>query len=221
MIQCVIFDMDGVLIDSEPIHMACEREMFRLLGVSVTEEEHHSMIGSTDETMWTRIGSKHKISKQLPELIKLKKELYFEHLERNNKLEPIPYIPELIDDLLKNDFVLAVASSSLREQIDFILNKLDLRQFFRHTVSGEDVPVGKPNPDIFLKAAEWLGVNEQSCLVIEDSCNGVMAAKKANMKCIAYINPNSGKQDLSSADMKISSFNEISADTIKRKWRFR
>lgn len=212
--QCVIFDMDGVLIDSEPVHMACEREMFSLLGISVSQEEHHSMIGSTDEAMWSRIGSKNKISKQLPELIKLKKELYFEYLKHNNKLEPIPYIPELIDDLLKNDFVLAVASSSLRVQIDFILGKLKLKQFFKHTISGEDVPRGKPHPDIFLKAAELSGVNPKSCLVIEDSHNGVTAAKKASMKCIGYMNPNSGTQDLSAADMQITSYNEISVESI-------
>lgn len=207
--QCVIFDMDGVIIDSEPIHIACEKEIFRLLGINVSEQEHHAFIGTTDEIMWSKIGEMYELPINVPYIIQLKKSLYMEYLKKDNHLRPISYIPELIADLHRNKFLLALASSSPHEQIDYILTVFGLRKYFHSTVSGEDVKVGKPDPGIFLKAAESVGIAPESCVVIEDSYNGVTAAKSANMKCIAYRNPNSGNQDLSKADFIVETLSEV------------
>ena len=214
--QCVIFDMDGVIIESEPIHMACEKEIFNLLGINVSDEQHHSFIGTTDEILWSKIGEMYELPINVPHIIQLKKSLYMECLTKDNHLLPIPYIPELIANLHRNKFLLAVASSSPHEQIDYILTAFGIRNYFQSTVSGEDVKVGKPDPEIFLKAAELLDVSSESCVVIEDSYNGVTAAKDANMKCIGFRNPNSGSQDLSKADIIISTIPEITPELIKR-----
>ncbi|WP_423127792.1 HAD family hydrolase [Gaoshiqia sp. Z1-71] len=214
--QCVILDMDGVIIDSEPIHMACEKEIFRLLGVRVSDEEHHAFIGTTDAVMWAKIGEMYELPINVPYIIQLKKSLYMGRLKKDNQLKPIPYIPELIADLHSNKFSLALASSSPHEQIDHILRVFGIRKYFQSTVSGEDVDVGKPDPGIFLKAAELVGIAVESCVVIEDSYNGVTAAKSANMKCIGFKNPNSGRQDLSQADAIISAIPEISRELISR-----
>lgn len=212
--KCVIFDMDGVIIDSEPIHQKCERRMFQMLGINVSESEHNAFMGTTDETWWSWLGSKYKLPIKIDEVIQLKKILYLEHLKQDTYIKPIPFVSELIADLYKDNFSLALASSSPHEQIDYILSSFELKYFFKIIISGEDVKEGKPSPEIFLKASELLGIPPESCIVIEDSYNGVMAAKSANMKCIGFNNPNSGNQDLGKADQIINSFKEISAETI-------
>ena len=206
----MIFDMDGVIIDSEPIHQECERRMFSLLGIGISDEQHNALVGATDETMWSTLGKLHHMPISITEAIQLKKSLYLEYLKRETYIEPLPFVNELISDLYNNGFRLAVASSSPPEQIDFILKKFELKRYFHAIVSGEDVEVGKPHPEIFLKAADVLGVQPSSCVVIEDSFNGVTAAKKAGMKCIGFNNPNSGNQDLSKADTIVHSFKELS-----------
>jgi len=214
--QCVIFDMDGVIIDSEPIHQKCERKLFRILGIDVSDEQHNALVGTTDETMWSRIGSRYKLPMSVPEIIQLKKSLYIGYLKKEESLRPIQSVPELIAELYEANFLLALASSSPHEQIDYILENLRIRHYFHATVSGEDVQEGKPNPAIFLKAAESAGTDPKSCVVIEDSYNGVTAAKNANMKCIGYKNPNSGNQDLSKADIIVHSLNEITTTLISK-----
>lgn len=213
--QCVIFDMDGVIINSEPIHQECERKIFKMLGVTVSDEDHNALVGATDETMWTKIGSLYDLPIKVHEAIQLKKSLYLEYLKQETYIKPIPYVSELIANLYKNGFALALASSSPHEQIEFILSGFELKCYFHTIVSGEDVAEGKPHPEIFLKAAEFVGAVPGSCVVIEDSYNGVMAAKSANMKCIGFVNPNSGNQDLGKADKIVHSFKEVSVAMVK------
>ena len=208
--QCVIFDMDGVIIDSEPIHQDCERRLFSLLGIRISEEEHNALVGATDEAMWSMLGKLHHLPVSVSHAIQLKKSIYLEYLKRETCIEPIPYVKNLISALHENGFQLAIASSSPHEQIDYILKKFQIKRFFHAIISGEDVKAGKPHPEIFLKAADVVGVPPSSCVVIEDSHNGVSAAKKAGMKCIGYLNPNSGNQDIQKADLKINSFRNLS-----------
>lgn len=212
--KCVIFDMDGVIINSEPIHKECERKIFETLGITVSEEDHNALVGATDETMWTKIGNLYNLPIKVSEAIQLKKSLYMEYLKKKTYIQPISYVPELIADLYKNGFALALASSSPHDQIEYILSGFELKHYFHSIVSGEEVMVGKPHPEIFLKAAKLVGVGSDSCVVIEDSYNGVMAAKSANMKCIGYKNPNSGNQDLCDADITVRSLKKISVALV-------
>lgn len=212
--KCVIFDMDGVITDSEPLHQKCEKDMFRLLGINVTDEEHNSLVGASDETIWTRLDSLHSLPVTINEAVQLKKTMYDKYLKQDNNLQPLPYVSELIGNLVSQGFFLALASSSPRMQIDYILDKFNFDNYFNAIICGDDVKNGKPHPEIFLKTAKLLDINPESCVVIEDSHNGITAAKKARMKCIGYLNPNSGNQDLSNADLLISSFKELSVKII-------
>lgn len=214
--KCVIFDMDGVIIDSEPIHMECEKEIFRMLGISITVEEHNSMVGTTDLVMWTRLKNAFNLSQPINELVKLKQTFYIEYLKSRTNLKPVQYIPELISSLHQNKFILALASSSPHAQIDFILNEFMLRKYFSVIVSGDDVKDGKPNPEIFLKASELTEIPPEHCLVIEDSMNGILAAKNANMRCIAFRNPNSGNQNLEGAEFEVNSFKDLTIELIEK-----
>jgi beta-phosphoglucomutase family hydrolase len=204
--KCVIFDMDGVIVDSEPLHQTAEKKVFRYAGVEVQDSLHHSFVGTSDLAMWTKIVALFQLPYTAKELMDLKQQFYTELLENTKQIEPIAGVIELIHHLNQRDFKLALASSSPHSQISFFLNRFNLSDFFDAKVSGEDVLNGKPNPDIFLKAAQLLGVQPENCLVIEDSSNGISAAKKATMKCIGFQNHNSGKQDLSNADAIIDRF---------------
>jgi len=212
--KCIIFDMDGVIIDSEPIHMAIEKEVLKRLGISISDKEHHSMIGTTDKVMWTHLKSKYKLPQQVDELVSLKQDSYEAYIMGNKNLQPIFHITVLINALYRKGFLLTLASSSARNQVSHILKAFGLDTFFHAIVSGDDVKYGKPNPDIFQKTSELVGVSAKYCVVIEDSENGVLAAKKAGMKCIGYRNPNSGKQDLHGADIVVNSFDKLSPDVI-------
>lgn len=215
MIRAVIFDMDGVIIDSEPLHLKVEEDIFKKLGISITYEEHNTFIGTTSHYMWDRIKTDHNLTQALEELVELDRNTYLDFLNNTLDLEPIKGVKELIIDLNKNNIKLAVASSSPLNIIDRVLNLFELRNYFDYIVTGDYVSKSKPEPDIFLYAAKKLDVDPKECLVIEDSHNGVLAAKKANMKCIGYKNLNSGDQDLSKADLTINNFKNINGLFIK------
>src|SRR4030095_7622206 len=138
------------------------------------------------------------------------------HLANANDLQPIDGIRELIKNLHEHNFKLVLASSSRMETIDIVLNKFKLSEFFTIKVSGSELAHSKPHPEIFQRAAELIKSEPKTCIVIEDSKNGITAAKAAGMKCIGFLNPSSGDQNLASADMVIRSLKELDASLIER-----
>jgi len=207
--------MDGVIIDSEPVYFDIDKQMFEELNIAVSFEEHCSYVGTSSQNMWNAIIKKHGIADQPEELMRKEYSLYLEHLINANDVQPIDGVVELIDHLYKNNFKLVLASSSRMETIDIVLTKFKLAQFFMAKVSGSELAHSKPHPEIFLRSAQLINSKPQECIVIEDSKNGVTAAKAAGMKCIGFVNPSSGDQDLKSADMVIRSLKELNADTVK------
>jgi HAD superfamily hydrolase (TIGR01509 family) len=216
MIQTVIFDMDGVIIDSEPVYFDIDKQMFEELNIAVSFEEHCSYVGTSSQNMWTAIITKHGIADRPEELMRREYGLYKEHLVNANDLQPIDGVVKLINDLRENNFKLVLASSSRMETIDIVLNKFKLTEFFMAKVSGSELAHSKPHPEIFLRAAQLIKSEPGECIVLEDSKNGVTAAKAAGMKCIGFLNPSSGDQDLTNADMVIHSFKELNAAIVKR-----
>lgn len=197
MIKAFIFDMDGVIVDSEPLHFEVSRRIMRDFGLELPDEAFHPYVGITNEQMWTDVIARYSLNTTITEMLKkdflLKKEVF-------RDLQPIKGIPELLTNLKKDGIATGLASSSEREFIEMVLEKLQIRGYFQAIVSGEEVERSKPEPEIFLRAAKLLNVEPADCLVLEDSKHGVEAAKRAGMKCIGYQNPNSGPQDLSRAD---------------------
>lgn len=135
-------------------------------------------------------------------------------LEQSN-YEAIEGIKELLEELKSFKVPIAIASSSPRIFIESVIKKIHIVEYFHNWISGEEVPKSKPEPDVFLKAAELLNVNPEKCIVIEDSKSGTIAAKNAGMKCIGFINTNSGNQDLSEADIVVDRISEISYKRMK------
>jgi HAD superfamily hydrolase (TIGR01509 family) len=215
MIQTVIFDLDGVIIDSEPINFRLEEELFQEIGLSMPLNEHHSYVGTSSINMWQTIVKKYTLPYNPKELEETGKDRYLQYLSLHPEISPIEGVRELIKELYQQQFTLVLASSSGTEIIDTVLNSFDLGSYFMAKISGADLPFSKPDPEIFLRSAQLAQTDSSQCLVIEDSENGVKAAKAAGMKCIGYLNPNSGNQNLDKADLVIRSFHEININRIR------
>jgi beta-phosphoglucomutase family hydrolase len=215
MIEAIIFDMDGTLVDTEPFHTEIELNQFKQNKIEISGEEHQQYLGVTSEVMWRQIASKHSISLTTDELIKQNHE---ESLKYFAALDSIPVMPELVEVLEKlqaNNYKLAVASSSTPEIIDLVLTKTNLKKYFPIIVSGNDVAKSKPAPDIFLFTAHKLGAKPTNCVVIEDSPNGIKAAKAAGMTCVAYNGANVNSEKLQEADDIIQNYTELERIIIK------
>ncbi|OPJ62363.1 HAD family hydrolase [Clostridium chromiireducens] len=206
--KAVIFDMDGVIIDSEPIHFDVDLQTISELGGDISKEDLEKYVGTTNEYMYTDIKNKFNISKSLEEIIHYKVELTKKKIIELD-LEPIEGIRELLKELKNKNINTAIASSSPRDFIELVVSKFKLENYIEYIISGEEVKHGKPDPDIYIETAKKLRVSPQECIVIEDSRNGVLAAKAAGMKCIGFQNVNSGNQDLSNADVIVHSITEV------------
>ena len=209
MIEAVIFDMDGVLVDSEPFHVEIEKRQFKLNGLEISNEEHHRYMGVASDVMWAEIGQNHKLNLPLKKLIEQNKS---ESIRFFSELGEIPVMPGLIgllEKLEQKNYPRAVASSSFPEIIDLILEKTRLNKYFDVVVSSQEAGKSKPEPDVFLLAARKLGVHPENCLVVEDSKNGIKAAKAAGMKCVAFQGPGINPVNQEQADAVIFDFKEL------------
>lgn len=209
-----IFDMDGVLVDSEPMHRQIICEVFNELKINLSERYiEESLTGMSAVPMWEKVKTEVGRSESAGELLQFHRDYFYARLPKMEFSE-VSGVIELIYRLKANHFSLAIASSSTRKLIDFFIDKLKISHFFDVIISGDDVQYSKPFPEIFLKVAEAYQAPPEQFWVIEDSKNGVQAAKSANMQCIGFKNPNSGNQDLSKADIIINSMQEITDSFI-------
>jgi len=210
----VIFDMDGVIIDSQPMHFLGDRLTLLHYHVDASFEELQRYAGTCDKNRYKIWKEKFHLEPSVKELIEYRDQTIQELMGSSN-IEATKGIMKLLLDIKENSMKLALASSSTYEFIDTVLSKLNIKELFDVIVSGDDISKGKPAPDIFLKAAELISCAPNACVVIEDSTNGVNGARNANMKCIGYINKNSGNQDISASTVIIDDFMQINALYIK------
>ncbi len=209
MLRAVIFDMDGVIIDSEPDHARAALMVFERYGADVDISYCSSFIGSSTKKMCEdavdRFGIDVSVDELLDEMNRAKKELAV-----REGYKPIEGVKEVIKVLYRAGVKLAVASSSSPSEIEDVVKALGIKKYFNKLVSSSNVEKPKPAPDTFNLALSKLGVSEKETIVIEDSEFGVEAAKAAGMACIGYINPNSGSQNLAKADVLLEKFTGLS-----------
>lgn len=206
--KAVIFDMDGVIIDSEPVYNGIHEKMLRDFGVKEILDVPEDYTGMTNSAVFKIVREKYNLKQTAEEISAYQLKVILEEFSRLED-EPIDGIRDLLAFLKEQQIKTAIASSSARKLIETVVKKFNLMAFFDVIVSGEEVPAGKPAPDVFLEAARQLHVSPEDCLVIEDSKNGTIAAKAAGMSCIGFKNPNSGNQDLSRADNVVLSIRDI------------
>jgi len=204
--SAIIFDMDGVIVDSEPLHERAFREVFTEIGYAATHGvDFPAYFGKSDVVLWRDFIAQHRPPHTLDELLG-RKERHFDRFIRAE--EPIfAGLPELLAKAAAR-FPLGLASGSRHATINSVLQLRGLRKFFRAIVSSEDVPRGKPAPDVFLRTAALLAVEPARCVVIEDSAAGVEAAEAAGMTTIAITNSLPAER-LAHAHHVVSTYAEI------------
>ena len=208
-LQCVIFDMDGVIIDSEEIHKKAYYETFKNLGVEVSEELYKTMTGSSTINAFQKLVNHFNLDDIPEELVLQKRKCYVNYFENDPTLYLVNGVKELIQFLYKQNLTLVLASSSAMVNINRVFSRFDLNEYFTAKISGADLIASKPHPEIFEKAAILGGVSKEQCVVIEDSDNGIEAANKAGIYAIGYRNLLITDQTLNKADLIINDFKEL------------
>jgi len=184
MIKGVLFDMDGVLVDSEPFICKAALIMFSELGFRVLPEDFQPFVGMGENRYIGGVAEKHRIKIDIEQVKARTYEIYGTLVR--GKLSPLPGAHEFISECRKKKFKLALATSADRIKMEINLKEIGLtRDSFHSIITGLDVKNKKPSPDIYLEAAKSLGVNPRECLVVEDAVSGIEAGKAAGCRCLA------------------------------------
>lgn len=197
-VKAIIFDMDGVLLDSEPLHLKAYQLFLQNFGITFTEEDNRPFLGRKDLELATHLISQHGIEMNPLELVDEKEKLMATLISAG--ISPMPGVVKVLQDAESLKISCGIASSATLPTIKSIVDALHISRYFQALTSGDEVENGKPAPDVYLLAAARLGVKPNQCLVIEDSQNGVSAAKAANMHCVAIPCATTQHQDHSRAD---------------------
>ena len=221
MIKAIIFDFDGVIVDTEPIHLRAFKKILRNEGIELDDALYYSKyLAYDDKTFFRQSMIDFGITKtgsEIDDLVKKKSEIIEDLLE--DDLELFPGVLQFIQKSAKN-YQLAIGSGALRKEIEFILEKFKINDIFRLIVSANEVQKCKPDPEVYLKVLELLNKSDQSnfitpgeCLVIEDSVYGIRAAKKAGMVCAAITNSYE-KDKLDDADIVLDNILELKPEDM-------
>ena len=214
-IRAVIFDMDGVVINSEPLGFRANTELFKQLGLEVPESVYATFVGTAPHNNMQKLKQLYDIKLTFPELVDFRSKIYFDLFDKAEDLQLMPGFLDFITHLKANGIVTILATSSFREKIKRVFEKFPLAACFDDVVSGEDFEFTKPDPAIFIEAVKRTGFDKSECIIIEDSTNGIKAAKAAGVYCVAYKTGHGVTQDMTDADKIITDFSELT-DVLQR-----
>ena len=215
MIKTVIFDMDGVIINSEPLHQKAYQMMFKEFNLNVSDELYSSFTGMATYPICEKLCAVFSLNYTSKLLVESKRKHFKSLFENGNEFKLIDGVLKLIQHYKQNGITLVLASSASMANINMIFKKFSLDQYFKAKISGADLKASKPHPEIFEKASKLSGHPKNKCLVIEDATNGIIAAKSAGIFCVAFDGGHSKNQDYSKADIVINDFEAIYTDKLK------
>ncbi len=213
MLRAVIFDWDGVVVDSSTLHELSWEILAKQRGLPLPEGHFKRGFGKKNNAIIPDLGWATDPA-AVDELAREKEETY-RALVREHGIAPLPGVRELLAELQAASVPAAIGSSTERANLDLLLDLMDLRRFFAAIVSGEEVAEGKPDPAIFLLAAERLGFEPGECLVIEDAPVGIEASRRAGMPvlAVATTNPPAALRD---ADVTIPDLRDAGLELLRR-----
>ena len=215
-LKAVLFDMDGVIVDTEPLHRKAYFRMFQDLDIEVSEKMYTSFTGSSTKKVCNTLVAYFNLHKSAEELAIIKRK-YFKHYFYNDEnFHLLPGVEDLIKNYFEAGIKLVVASSASMTTINMVFEKFELEKYFIGKISGADLKESKPNPEIFEIAAEIANETKENCVVIEDSTNGIVASHAAGIFCVAYKSEHSLNQNYDKANLVISDFSEIEFEKISK-----
>jgi HAD superfamily hydrolase (TIGR01509 family) len=215
-LKSVIFDFDGVIMDSERIHFQVDKVVFDQYGAQITEEEYFDFAGISEKKTYNHFINKYNMKVTFQQLLDLKIKGFISYLSSSRELPVVNGVVELIKNLHNSGILLSIGTSGTRQIADTTLRKLNIHQYFEILVTGSEEPKTKPDPAIFLKILEATNSIPREAIVIEDTYTGIMAAKNAGLKVVGYRNLSSGNQDLSGADMIVNSMHELNLNVLEQ-----
>ena len=208
-ITCVIFDMDGVIVNTEPIHKKAYFKTFKSLGLEVSDDLYHSLTGTSTINAFEKLKAHFNLDEDAPDLVLHKRAAFVDLFENDSTISLIDGVEKIIQYFYVKNITMVLASSASMETINRVFNRFHLHKYFMATLSGADLKKSKPHPEIFEKAAQIASAPKENCIVIEDSDNGILAANRAGIYCVGYISEHSKRQSLLNADVVIKSFEEL------------
>ncbi len=215
MLKAVIFDMDGVLINSTEYTWQSFNTVLKQFGAKFSSSDIKKYLGVSLQDKWQIWKKKYGITGyDVDSFSRKATEIEFKLMKK--ELRPSGVLNNFLQSLKEKGLKLAVATSSNRERVEKILEMLEIKGFFEALVTAEDVKKSKPNPEIFLKAAAKLKTSPENCVVFEDAVNGIEAARKAGMKVVALQTEFHSKEELKYAEKIIRNFSEIDAETLEK-----
>ena len=217
MLKAIIFDMDGVLVNSEPLHRKAYFNMFEEFNLNVSNSLYESFTGKSTSAICKELCEIFDLSISHEKLMFSKRKHFKAIFDNDPEFQMIDGALSLIKNYFYHNLTLILASSASMTNINRIFKKFDLDKFFKAKISGADLKESKPNPEIFIKAAKLSGFSKSECIVIEDSTNGIIAAKSAEIFCIGFNSPNSKNQNYNEADLITNDLNEIMFSKISEK----
>lgn len=206
-IEATLWDMDGTLADTELLHFLAYQTWLARNQVSFTEEEYGAFLGATDLAFCRAAVTRYQLPVKPEQLLAEKEELLIALIKERAFLRP--GVLQMLKAARQFNVKTAVASSATLGTIHLVLDTLNIREYFQAIASGEEVANSKPAPDVFLLAAQRLNVSPARCLVMEDSINGILAAKAAGMYCLAVPCDSTRYQDHSPADIRLSTHEQV------------
>jgi len=212
-IAAVIWDMDGVIADTAPHHLHAWRETFARRGIDFAEADFMRGFGIRNDAIIKNVLGEQTTEAEI-EAIAQEKEATFRGIIGHD-IKPLPGVLELIRALYEKGIRMAIASSTVIENIRLIIGSLGITKYFQSVITGHDVTEGKPHPQVFLLAAQKLGAKPKNCLVIEDAVAGIKAAKGAGMYCVA-ITSSHPREKLKEADLIVDTLEEVTIKNLEK-----
>jgi beta-phosphoglucomutase len=215
-LKAVLFDMDGVIVDTEPLHRKAYFKTFDELGIAVSEAMYTSFTGASTKRVCETLINEFNLNHTHEDIAAIKRNYFKDYFYNDDEFDLIPGVRALIQHYYENGITLILASSATMTTINMVFEKFGLEHYFKGKISGADLKESKPHPEVFLLAAEMAGEPAERCMVIEDSTNGILAAHRAHIFCAAYRSPHSKNQDYTLADTVVSDYTELELEKIAK-----